>query len=135
MRRVFADAVYWIAAANPKDQWFSKLVDVMRVLGHSTLVTTEEVLDELLTHYSSQGSTFRSVAVQSVEKAQANPLVVVRPQSHQSFLDGLALYKARPDKGYSLTDCISMETMRREGISEILTHDGHFTQEGFTVLL
>ncbi len=60
---------------------------------------------------------------------------ILRPQSHQTFLDGLALYKARPDKGYSLTDCISMEAMRQEGITEILTHDGHFTQEGFVILL
>jgi hypothetical protein len=34
------------------------------------------------------------------------------------FLDALTLYNARPDKGYSLTDCISMQTMRREGIIE-----------------
>ena len=46
-----------------------------------------------------------------------------------------AEHKSRPDKAYSLTDCISMETMRHEGISEILTHDAHFTQEGFTILL
>lgn len=65
----------------------------------------------------------------------SNPGVEVRQQSHQSFLNGLALYKARPDKGYSLTDCISMEAMRQEGIGEILTHDQHFTQEGFIVLL
>jgi predicted nucleic acid-binding protein len=31
--------------------------------------------------------------------------------------------------------CISMEAMREEGITEILTHDDHFTQEGFTKLL
>jgi len=30
---------------------------------------------------------------------------------------------------------ISMEAMRQEGITEILTHDNHFTQEGFTILL
>jgi len=28
-----------------------------------------------------------------------------------------------------------MEAMRQEGITEILTHDNHFTQEGFTILL
>ena len=55
--------------------------------------------------------------------------------AHQTFLAGLALYKARPDKGYSLIDCISMETMRQEGTTEVLTHDSHFTQEGFTILL
>ena len=48
------------------------------------------------------------------------------PQSRNSFLDGLALYNARLDKGYSLVDCISMQTMRREGLTDILTNDRHF---------
>ncbi len=30
---------------------------------------------------------------------------------------------------------IAMEAMRQEGITEALTHDNHFTQEGFTILL
>jgi predicted nucleic acid-binding protein len=46
----------------------------------------------------------------------------------------MALYAARPDKGYSLTDCISMQTMRKEGLTEALTNDRHFEQEGFRVL-
>jgi hypothetical protein len=44
------------------------------------------------------------------------------------------LYSARPDKGYSLVDCISMQTMWREGIAEVLTNDRHFEQEGFRAL-
>jgi hypothetical protein len=40
----------------------------------------------------------------------------------------------RADKNYSLTDCISMQTMRREGITEALTTDKHFEQEGFRAL-
>jgi predicted nucleic acid-binding protein len=35
------------------------------------------------------------------------------------------------DKGYRLTDCISMQTMHREGLTDILTNDKHFEQEGF----
>jgi uncharacterized protein len=135
MRQVFADAVYWIAAANRKDQWHGKVIRVMRSFGQVTLVTTEEVLDEFLTHYSGHGPAMRGVAASTVRKALSNPLVTVLPQSHQSFLTGLALYQARPDKAYSLTDCIAMEAMRQEGITEILTHDNHFTQEGFTILL
>lgn len=77
----------------------------------------------------------RSSAVQTVEDILTDPLIMVIPQSHQSFLDGFALYKARIDKGYSLTDCITMQAMRREGVTEILTHDHHFTQEGFQILL
>ena len=56
-------------------------------------------------------------------------------QSHESFLAGLALYERRPDKQYSLVDCISMNVMRQKQVQEILTHDRHFSQEGFTRLL
>lgn len=56
-------------------------------------------------------------------------------QSHESFLAGLTLYERRPDKQYSLVDCISMNVMRQMGVHEILTHDRHFSQEGFVRLL
>src|SRR5262245_65342983 len=135
MRRIFADAVYWIALANRKDQWHAKVVQTMRSLGQVALVTTDEVLDEFLAYYSGHGPILRRDAAQTVEDALADPLVSVRPQTRQSFLDGLALYRARLDKGYSLTDCISMQAMRAEGIRDILAHDNHFTQEGFTLLL
>jgi len=48
---------------------------------------------------------------------------------------GIELYKKRPDKGYSLTDCISMIIMKKLNISEVLTNDKHFSQEGFTIIL
>jgi hypothetical protein len=41
---------------------------------------------------------------------------------------------ARPDEGYSLVDCIAMQTIRKEGLTEILTNDRHFEQEGFRAL-
>jgi predicted nucleic acid-binding protein len=61
--------------------------------------------------------------------------VQVISQTTDSFSAGLGLYRARLDKGYSLTDCISMETMRHEGITDVLTNDAHFEQEGFRALL
>jgi uncharacterized protein len=69
-----------------------------------------------------------------VEAILDDPTVRVIPQSHDSFTDGFWLYRNRPDKGYSLTDCISMQTMRREGLTEVLTNDRHFEQEGFRAL-
>lgn len=63
-----------------------------------------------------------------------DPGVPVVPQSRDSFLFGMTLYGARPDKGYSLTDCISMQTMRQEGLTEVLTNDRHFEQEEFRAL-
>lgn len=51
------------------------------------------------------------------------------------FTCGLALYRARPDKDWSLTDCISFELMRRESVTDALTADPHFRQAGFVSLL
>ena len=58
----------------------------------------------------------------------------VEPQTRGSFLSGLDLYERREDKGYSLTDCVSMVVMRRLEIHEVLTGDKHFAQEGFRPL-
>jgi predicted nucleic acid-binding protein len=64
-----------------------------------------------------------------------DPDIEVVSQSRDSFLAGLALYERRPDKRYSLVDCISMNVMRQRDIQEILTSDRHFSQEGFVRLL
>jgi predicted nucleic acid-binding protein len=135
MRRVFADTMYWIALASLHDQWHAAAIRLSRTLGGALIITTEEVLAEFLAHFCERGPTMRAAAVRFVEGIQANVRILVREQSHQTFASGLALYKARLDKGYSLVDCISMETMRQEAITEAVTHDGHFTQEGFSILL
>jgi predicted nucleic acid-binding protein len=88
-----------------------------------------------LNFFSEYGEKARRGAVTQAEEILAGGNIEVVPQSHASFTAGLALYKARPDKGYSLTDCISMNAMREREISDVLTHDEHFRQEGFTVLL
>jgi predicted nucleic acid-binding protein len=135
MRQVYADTVYWIALANPLDQWHSSALQAARYLRGVTIITSEEILTEFLAHFSGQARIVREGAVRYAERVLSNPDVIVRPQSHQSFLDGFALYKARPDKAYSLTDCISMHAMRQAAITEILSSDDHFSQEGFVRLL
>jgi len=135
MKQVFADAVYWVALAHRKDQWHEKALQVSQQLGPSKLVTTDEVLDEFLAFFSAYGSELRVLTARTVRDLLTDMTLHVIPQSRKTFLSGLALYEARPDKSYSLTDCISMTTMRGQGITEVLTHDMHFTQEGFTILL
>ncbi len=47
----------------------------------------------------------------------------------------LALLEARPDKTYSLCDAVSFVLMRTRNITDALTTDRHFEQEGFAHLL
>jgi predicted nucleic acid-binding protein len=88
------------------------------------LITTSEVLSEYSTFFANATEALRREASGIVRDLPESPAVRVAAQSRESFLSGLALYTARPDKGYSLTDYISMQTMRREGLSEALTNDG-----------
>lgn len=57
------------------------------------------------------------------------------PIAEKLLQEGLDLYRARSDKEWSLTDCISFELMKREGVTEALTADIHFRQAGFQTLL
>jgi uncharacterized protein len=135
MRTVFADANYWVAMANATDEWHDRAKQITLELGPVQFVTTEEVLIELLNFYSGKGPSFRKAAAKMVRSLNANPNVDVLPQTRESFLTGLGFYEKRVDKGYSLTDCISMVQMREHRIVEILTADHHFRQEGFSPLL
>ena len=96
---------------------------------------TSVVFGEESRFFSERGRYLRQVAAAYVDDLLTDPDIVVHPQSHQTFLDGFALFKARLDKGYSQTDCISMNVTRQEEITEVLTDDDHFTQEGFIKLL
>lgn len=63
-----------------------------------------------------------------------HPLVEV--VSGDNWLErGLDLYAQRPDKAWSLTDCISFVVMTEHGLVEALTGDHHFEQAGFRALL
>ena len=92
-------------------------------------------LSEVLTYFCACGRQVRQTVAAFIRQILTDPAITVHPQSSQSFLSGLALYEARPDKEYSLTDCISMLVLRQEAITEVLTNDDHFKQEGFTILL
>lgn len=59
-------------------------------------------------------------------------VVWVDEQLHRA---ALTLLEPRPDKTYSLCDAVSFVLMRLLGITEALTTDRHYEQEGFTRLL
>ena len=134
MRRLFADAFYWIALLHAGDQWHQRVMAFAETLSDHHLYTTDAVFDEYLAAYSARESYLRQQAGATVHHLLASPEVTVIHQTRELFLEGLTLYEARPDKEYSLTDCISMHAMHREGLTKVLTNDHHFTQEGFHIL-
>ena len=133
MKAVFADTFYWIALSDPSDARYRDALAVESTLAGARILTTEEVLSEFLTFFAAD-PRWRARASRAVQGLFQTPDVYIVRQSHESFLSGLDLYANRLDKGYSLADCISMQTMRREGMTDVLTNDRHFEQEGFRAL-
>ena len=135
MRTVFADTQYWLAIVRPSDQWQESAKRAKSLLKNTLMLTTDEVLAEFLTALSAGGKQLRLQAVKMVRAILDDPNVRVLPQTRDSFLRGVAFYERRPDKKYSLTDCISMNAMKSESVTKILTNDHHFQQEKFEVLM
>ncbi len=134
MKTVFADTLYWVAVANSNDQWHETVVRARRArraLAGARIITTDEVLIETENFFSEAGAIMRRKIVPAFRMIFSDPSVVVVSQSREGLIEGLALYENRLDKGDSLTDCVSMLAMRERGLSEVLTHDRHFEQEGF----
>lgn len=135
MLKVFADSVYWIALINPADQWFYSTHQAAQLIAEKRIVTTNEVLIESLNFYAEKGEGKRDAISSLIRSILLDVRVETVAASENSFFDGLDLYENRRDKGYSLTDCISMNVCRTYQIRDVLTHDDHFRQEGFNVLL
>ncbi len=135
MKRIFADSFYWIALINPKDQWRTRALEASKSLIGVSIITTDEILTETLNYFAETGEFMRQNAARDVRAILLNQNVEIISCSHERILEAIDFYEKRSDKGYSLTDCISMLTMKNLDAQEILTHDNHFEQEGFAILL
>jgi predicted nucleic acid-binding protein len=134
MRSLFGDTFYWVALLNPRDAFHARVTAFNANLGSARIVTTDEVLTEVLNWFCRWGPRWRAEAATLIHDLRSDPDVDVLPQTRADFDAALALYEARPDKDYSLTDCRSILALRAQGINDVLTNDHHFTQEGFTIL-
>jgi uncharacterized protein len=137
MRTLFVDAVYWIALLNPRDDLHQQTVSLSRSLESDQirLITTEIVLTELLNAFAERGAALRHAAAELVLRLRQDVNVRIVPQTNAQFEEALELYRGRPDKEWSHTDCASFCVMDEEGITEALSYDRHFDQAGFKALM
>ena len=90
---------------------------------------------EVFNHMSNLGPVARQRAVDFYRGLLTDTLTtVVRPDA-ALIGRAVSLYEERGDKGYSFIDCVSMLICRDRAITEVLTHDHHFEQEGLVILL
>jgi predicted nucleic acid-binding protein len=135
MRQVFTDTNFWVALVNPNDELHEAAKIAQNRIGKVVLHLTDEVLLEFLNHYAEKGLHLREAAVRTVEAIQRHSNMRIHPQTRASFANGFRLYAERMDKGWSIVDCISINTMKDLSIREVLSNDSHFEQAGFVRLI
>lgn len=131
MIQAFADTYYFIAVVNRKDAGHAEAIRAGR-RPDLRLVTTTWVLTELADALSAPSE--RTFVATFIRDIQSRTRITIVPATQVWFDRGLELFEQRPDKSWTLTDCISFEVMRRLGITEALTGDRHFSQAGFVPL-
>ena len=135
MRQVFADAGYWIAMLNLRDELHDNAVAVTEHLGEFGIVTTEMVLVEVLNFMAGAGEDRRKLASRMVERLEGSPDVEVVPQTGAQFRAAVARFASTADQRWSLTDCASFLVLEERNITEALAYDRDFEQAGFVALL
>lgn len=96
-----------------------------------TLVTTNYIIAELVALLTSRSSIPRYQILTFIDALKAAPHVEVTHIDPELDNAAWMLLKTHGDKHWSLVDASSFVVMARNGMTEALTTDHHFTQAGF----
>ena len=129
---IFADTGYFIGLLNPFDSLHPRAIGWSR-LAREPICTTDYVLLETVNYFSKPADRARVHAL--LTRLQTDGGCEIIAASPALFASGLQLHAARPDKEWSLTDCISFVVMQRRSLTRALAYDHHFEQAGFDPLL
>lgn len=128
----FVDTAFFLALVLERDQFHEAAVH-WQEKAEGGFVTTDYVLVETMNGLSQR--KFRGIADALVRQVRTADEFGVIAASKGLMDSGMELFRDRPDKDWSLTDCISFVVMRDLGLVEALTSDHHFEQAGFRALL
>lgn len=97
------------------------------------LLITEYIWLETLNYFA--GTPLRGQSLQFLDQLSDSRSFIFVDVNDALRREGLELYRRRPDKHWSMTDCVSFGVMRNRGIDRALAYDQHFEQAGFDALL
>ena len=132
MNLVFADAFYFVARLNRRDQHHEKVLKFSRDF-RARILTSDWVLVEVADAMAESGS--RSRVRDFILHLRGTTACEIVPASRELLDQALDLYHQHADKEWTLTDCVSFVIMRERKVTDALTGDKHFEQAGFVSLL
>lgn len=132
MNVVFADAFYFVARLNRRDQHHERVLKYSRDF-RARLLTSDWVLMEVADALAESES--RARVRDFILYLRGSAACEIVPASRELLDRALELYHQHADKEWTLTDCVSFVIMRERNVTAALTGDKHFGQAGFTALL
>lgn len=134
MIAAFADTFFYIALLDRTDPAHLKVAAFATTFA-GRIVTTDWVLLEVADGLARTRAGREQFARLRADLLAETANTQIVPCDPGTFDDGIDLYTRRPDKKWSLTDCISFVVMNDMGLTDALTADHHFAQAGFSPLL
>ncbi len=135
MRQVFVDTSYLVALIDRSDGLHVRAAALTDELAEdgAAMITTDAVFFELANYFAR--GPLRGEAITWIDALRAAADWDVIALDRPLIRRGEGRYRRHDDKGWSLTDCVSMECMAARKIREAATSDAHFEQAGFVALL
>src|SRR5260370_786872 len=132
MKPYFADTFVFLAWWNRRDHSHRRVPEFLPGWGRRSVPTRRVVMG---VGGGVPGAPLRREVRGLFEEMERDEQIAIVEPTDALYRRALALYDARPDKEWSLTDCISFVVMADEGLVDALTEDRHFEQAGFKALL
>ncbi len=124
---IFVDTGAWFAAFVPNDP-DHRAADTWLSQNTEPLVTTDYVVDELLTLLKRRGEFERSLRIgEEIRREQIARLEWVAPADWEA---AWSVFRRFRDKQWSFTDCTSRVVIERLSIPTAFAFDDHFRQFG-----
>jgi len=126
------DTVFIQALLDKNDQHHSwALRHIETVQNASRVWITEAIFLEVA---SALSAINRQGAARFIRQCYATANITVVPVHDSLFIRSLTLYENRPDKSWSLVDCISFTVMEDHNIRLAISTDHHYEQAGFDLV-
>ncbi|MCP4698508.1 MAG: type II toxin-antitoxin system VapC family toxin [Gammaproteobacteria bacterium] len=130
IQSIFVDTGAWYAAMVRKDRDHPAAKQFLKS-NTLPLVTSDYVMDETVTLLLSRvGHSYAVRFLDMLQISQKAQLIYLTPTQITATV---TLFRNRPDKGWSFTDCSSFALMQEYQIQVAFAFDDHFHQAGFQV--
>lgn len=128
--RLFLDTGFVVARFRGGDQYHEAARSLESLVsGCREMWTTDAVLFEIAAAFSHPQD--RPIALRMWDRFHGDaPGYHSVPAAGAALEEAVELFRNRPDKSWSLTDCLSFVVMQEQNLNEALSADHHFARPG-----